>query len=55
MKHEMDPALIKELRERVSLYKDYTDAQIALSMDIDGRRVRLVHQPAGPEGLRRAS
>ena len=33
MKHQMDAALMKELREKVSLYADYSDAQIALSMD----------------------
>ena len=36
MKHTMDPAMTKELREKVALYKDYTDAQIALSMDMMG-------------------
>jgi sirohydrochlorin ferrochelatase len=33
MKHEMSPELMQELREKIHLYKDYTDAQIALSMD----------------------
>ncbi|MEZ5564694.1 MAG: hypothetical protein R3F24_03900 [Gammaproteobacteria bacterium] len=36
MKHQMDPALIKELREKVGLYKNYSDAEIALSMDMMG-------------------
>lgn len=36
MKHQMDAALMKELREKVALYKNYTDAEIALSMDMMG-------------------
>lgn len=36
MKHKMDPALTSELREKVALYKNYSDAEIALSMDMMG-------------------
>lgn len=36
MKHQMDPALTKELREKVALYKNYSDAEIAMSMDMMG-------------------
>ncbi|MEZ5564696.1 MAG: hypothetical protein R3F24_03910 [Gammaproteobacteria bacterium] len=36
MKHQMDPALTKELREKIALYKNYSDAEIALSMDMMG-------------------
>ncbi|MCC7258082.1 MAG: hypothetical protein IT486_06890 [Gammaproteobacteria bacterium] len=36
MKHQMDPALMQELRERVPLYHKYSDAEIALSMDMMG-------------------
>ncbi len=36
MKHEMSPEMISELREKVSLYRNYSDAEIALSMDMMG-------------------
>lgn len=36
MKHKMDPALTKELKEKIALYKNYSDAEIALSMDMMG-------------------
>ncbi|MDP2325599.1 MAG: hypothetical protein Q8N51_16450 [Gammaproteobacteria bacterium] len=36
MKHKMEPALTKELREKIALYKNYTDAEITLSMDMMG-------------------
>ncbi len=36
MKHQMDPAITQELREKVASYKGYTDAQIGLSMDTMG-------------------
>lgn len=36
MKHTMDPALTRELREKVPLYKNYSDAEIAMSMDMMG-------------------
>ena len=32
MKHAMDPALMKELREKIPLFTNYTDAQIGLAM-----------------------
>jgi sirohydrochlorin ferrochelatase len=54
MKHRMDPALNKELREKVSLYKDYSDAQIALSMDQMGPEYAWYISPPevkGPQGV----
>lgn len=33
MKHSMDAAMMKELREKIALYRNYSDAEIALSMD----------------------
>ena len=36
MKHKMDPAMTKELRDKVALYKNYSDAEITLSMDMMG-------------------
>ena len=36
MKHKMDPAMTKELREKVALYKNYSDAEITMSMDMMG-------------------
>ena len=50
MKHQMDPAITKELRERVSLYKDYTDAQIALSMDMMGSEYAWYISPPDMKG-----
>lgn len=36
MKHKMDPAMTRELRDKVALYKNYSDAEITLSMDMMG-------------------
>lgn len=36
MKHQMDPALTKELREKVALFSGFSDGQIALAMDLMG-------------------
>ena len=36
MKHKMDPAMTKELRDKVALYKNYSDAEITMSMDMMG-------------------
>ncbi len=36
MKHKMDPAMTKELRDKVALYQNYSDAEITLSMDMMG-------------------
>lgn len=36
MKHAMDPAMVRELRAKVPLYKNYSDAEIAMSMDMMG-------------------
>jgi hypothetical protein len=33
MKHQMSPEMIRELRQNVPLYRNYTDAQINLSME----------------------
>lgn len=54
MKHKMDPSLNKELREKVSLYKNYSDAQIALSMDQMGPEYAWYISPPevkGPQGV----
>jgi sirohydrochlorin ferrochelatase len=54
MKHDMSPELIKELREKVSLYKNYTDAEIALSMQQMGAEYAWYISPAqvkGTQGL----
>jgi sirohydrochlorin ferrochelatase len=50
MKHQMDPALVKELREKVALYKDYTDAEIALSMDMMGMEYAWYISPPSVKG-----
>ena len=50
MKHKMDPALTAELRKTVALYKDYTDAQITLSMDMMGAEYAWYISPAGLKG-----
>jgi sirohydrochlorin ferrochelatase len=36
MKHEMTPEMIAELREKVSVYESYSDAEMALSMEMMG-------------------
>lgn len=36
MKHKMDPAMTKELRDKIALYKNYSDAEITMSMDMMG-------------------
>ena len=36
MKHTMDAALMKELRQNIALFEKYSDAEIALSMDMRG-------------------
>jgi sirohydrochlorin ferrochelatase len=54
MKHKMDPALTKELREKISLYKNYTDAEITLSMDMMGPEYAWYISPPdvkGPQGV----
>jgi sirohydrochlorin ferrochelatase len=54
MTHQMDAAMIKELREKVTLYKDYSDAQIALSMDSMGAEYAWYISPPtvkGGEGI----
>jgi len=50
MKHAMDPALVKELREKVALYKDYSDAEIALSMDMMGMEYAWYISPPQVKG-----
>jgi sirohydrochlorin ferrochelatase len=50
MKHEMSPELTKELREKVALYKDYTDAEIALSMDMMGPEYAWYISPPDVKG-----
>jgi len=54
MKHTMEPALNEELRKNVALYKDYSDAQIALSMDQMGPEYAWYISPPdvkGPQGV----
>jgi sirohydrochlorin ferrochelatase len=46
----MDPALTKELREKVSLYKDYSDAEITLSMDMMGPEYAWYISPPDVKG-----
>lgn len=50
MKHQMDPALTKELREKVPLYHNYSDAEIALSMDMMGPEYAWYISPSGLRG-----
>jgi sirohydrochlorin ferrochelatase len=50
MKHKMEPALNRELREHVALYKDYSDAQIALSMDQMGQEYAWYISPPDVRG-----
>ena len=50
MKHEMDPALTKELRGKVALFRNYTDAEIALSMDMMGAEYAWYISPPGVKG-----
>ena len=46
MKHVMDPAMTKELQDKVALYKNYTPAQLALSMDQMGHEYTWYISPA---------
>jgi len=50
MKHEMSPELIKELRQKVALYRNYTDAEIALSMEQMGSEYAWYISPASVKG-----
>lgn len=50
MKHEMDPALTRELREKVALYKTYSDAEIAMSMDMMGMEYAWYISPPEVKG-----
>jgi hypothetical protein len=50
MKHQMDPALTNELREKVSSWKGYSDAQIALSMDAMGAEYAWYISPPEVKG-----
>ena len=50
MKHKMDPAMTKELREKVALYKNYSDAEIALSMDMMGPEYAWYISPPDVKG-----
>ncbi|MEO8445317.1 MAG: hypothetical protein ABI567_09975, partial [Gammaproteobacteria bacterium] len=50
MKHKMDEAMTKELRERVALYKNYSDAEITLSMDMMGPEYAWYISPADVKG-----
>ena len=50
MKHTMDPALMKELREKVPPYRNYSDAEIALSMDMMGAEYAWYISPPTVKG-----
>ena len=50
MKHAMDATMMGELRERVPLYKDHTDAEIKLSMDNMGHEYAWYISPADVRG-----
>lgn len=50
MKHEMSPAMVKELREKVALYRNYSDAEIALSMEMMGPEYAWYISPPGVKG-----
>jgi sirohydrochlorin ferrochelatase len=50
MKHEMSPELMKELREKIPSWRDYTDAQIALSMDNMGPEYTWYVSPPDVKG-----
>jgi sirohydrochlorin ferrochelatase len=50
MKHKMDPALTRELREKVALYKNYSDAEITLSMDMMGPEYAWYISPPDVKG-----
>jgi sirohydrochlorin ferrochelatase len=50
MKHKMDPALTKELRDKVALYKNYSDAEITLSMDMMGPEYAWYISPPDVKG-----
>lgn len=50
MKHKMDPAMTKELREKVALYENYSDAEITLSMDMMGPEYAWYISPPDVKG-----
>lgn len=50
MKHEMSPELVKELREKIALYRNYTDAQIGLSMEQMGAEYAWYISPPALKG-----
>ncbi len=50
MKHEMDAAMMQELRENVALYRNYSDAEIALSMDMMGAEYAWYISPPQVKG-----
>ena len=50
MKHTMDPAMTGELRGKVPLYKNYSDAEITLSMDMMGPEYAWYISPPDVKG-----
>ncbi|MEQ1800734.1 MAG: hypothetical protein ABL989_02360 [Gammaproteobacteria bacterium] len=50
MKHKMDPAMTKELRDKVGLYRNYSDAEITLSMDMMGHEYAWYISPPDVKG-----
>jgi sirohydrochlorin ferrochelatase len=50
MKHEMSPTLVKELRDKVALWRNASDAEIALSMEMMGPEYAWYISPPGLKG-----
>jgi len=50
MKHKMDPAMTRELREKVALYQKYSDAEITMSMDMMGPEYAWYISPPDVKG-----
>ncbi len=50
MKHKMDPAMTRELRQKVALYQKYSDAEITMSMDMMGPEYAWYISPPDVKG-----
>ncbi len=50
MKHKMDPAMNKELREKISVFKNFSDAEMAFSMEQMGPEYAWYISPADVKG-----
>jgi len=54
MKHKMDPVLTKELQDKIPLFRNYSPAEVALSMDMMGPEYAWYISPPnlkGPQGV----